>query len=189
MTLKQAYLREFTPKVIIRSEIHWFTEFCNSQCLTHFAAPFISFWTETSVAESCKIHRFRFRTNQGYRPSRLIQQWQGAGKHVAANRKNRSKLYYIVASSPPASILNNTSLLASKTKSACRYNARACVSTMILPVMLHSPLCGLQACIVFSCTLLFSHTSLLVCNINSALHCTLPLLSHSITHLHHISKS
>ena len=25
----------------IRSKFYWFTEFCNSQCLSHFAAPFI----------------------------------------------------------------------------------------------------------------------------------------------------
>ena len=30
------------------------TEFCNSQCLSHFAAPFIVARTETSIAENCK---------------------------------------------------------------------------------------------------------------------------------------
>ena len=38
----------------IRSGICWFTEFCKSQCLSHFAAPFIVARAETSVAESCK---------------------------------------------------------------------------------------------------------------------------------------
>ena len=28
-------------------------KFCNSQCLSHFAAPFIVVRAETSVAESC----------------------------------------------------------------------------------------------------------------------------------------
>ena len=37
----------------IRSNPYWFTEFCNSQCLSHFAAPFIVVRAETSVAESC----------------------------------------------------------------------------------------------------------------------------------------
>ena len=37
----------------IRSKFYWFSEFCNSQCLSHFAAPFIVAWAETSVAESC----------------------------------------------------------------------------------------------------------------------------------------
>ena len=37
----------------IRSNLYRFTEFCNSQCLSHFAAPFIVVRAETSVAESC----------------------------------------------------------------------------------------------------------------------------------------
>ena len=37
----------------VRSGSCWFTEFCNSQCLSHFAAPFIVVRAETSVAESC----------------------------------------------------------------------------------------------------------------------------------------
>ena len=37
----------------MRSNPYWFTEFCNSQCLSHFAAPFIVVRAETSVAESC----------------------------------------------------------------------------------------------------------------------------------------
>ena len=37
----------------IRSNPCWFTEFCKSQCLSHFAAPFIVVRAETSVAESC----------------------------------------------------------------------------------------------------------------------------------------
>ena len=31
------------------------TEFCNSQCLSHFAAPFINARTETSIAENCEL--------------------------------------------------------------------------------------------------------------------------------------
>ena len=42
----------------VRSNLYWFTEFCNSQCLSHFAAPFIVVRAETSVAESCKSTRF-----------------------------------------------------------------------------------------------------------------------------------
>ena len=38
----------------MRSGFCRFTEFCNSQCLSHFAAPFIVDRTETSIAESCK---------------------------------------------------------------------------------------------------------------------------------------
>ena len=42
-----------TQKCNMRSNIHWFTEFCNSQWLSHFAAFFIVAWTEISVAENC----------------------------------------------------------------------------------------------------------------------------------------
>ena len=38
----------------MRSSPCRFTEFCNSQCLSHFAAPFIVVRAEASVAESCE---------------------------------------------------------------------------------------------------------------------------------------
>ena len=41
----------------IRSSPYWFTEFCNSQCSSHFAAPFIVVRAETSVAESCNANK------------------------------------------------------------------------------------------------------------------------------------
>ena len=47
----------------IRSNPYWFTEFCNSQCLSHFAAPFIVAWAETSVAESCE---YKTHKKQGF---------------------------------------------------------------------------------------------------------------------------
>ena len=46
-------LSGISRKRSIRSSPYWFTEFCNSQCLSHFAAPFIVVRAETSVAESC----------------------------------------------------------------------------------------------------------------------------------------
>ena len=30
-----------TQRHNVRSKFYWFSEFCNSQCLSHFAAPFI----------------------------------------------------------------------------------------------------------------------------------------------------
>ena len=36
------------------SSHYWFSEFCNSQCLSHFAAPFIGVRAKTSIAESFK---------------------------------------------------------------------------------------------------------------------------------------
>ena len=37
----------------VRSKIRWFTEFCNSHYLSHFAAFFIDARTKRSVVESC----------------------------------------------------------------------------------------------------------------------------------------
>ncbi len=37
----------------VRSNPYWFTEFCSSQCSSHFAAPFIVVGAETSIAEIC----------------------------------------------------------------------------------------------------------------------------------------
>ena len=38
----------------MRSGVCWFTEFCNSQCLSHFAAPFFDAQAKTSIVEDCK---------------------------------------------------------------------------------------------------------------------------------------
>ena len=46
-------LPRITQKCNTRSTFHWFTEFCNSQWLSHFAAFFIDAWAEISIAESC----------------------------------------------------------------------------------------------------------------------------------------
>ena len=50
-------LSGISRKRSIRSNPYWFTEFCNSQCLSHFAAPFIVVRAETSVAESCVCNK------------------------------------------------------------------------------------------------------------------------------------
>ena len=52
-------LSGMSQKHNMRSSPCRFTEFCNSQCLSHFAAPFIVDRTETSIAESCEQH-FRY---------------------------------------------------------------------------------------------------------------------------------
>ena len=48
-------LSGISRKCSLRSELHWFTEFCRSQCLSQFAASFIVVRAETSIAESCKV--------------------------------------------------------------------------------------------------------------------------------------
>lgn len=47
-------LSGISQKNNMRSGSCWFTEFCNSQCLSHFAAPFNTARAETFIAESCE---------------------------------------------------------------------------------------------------------------------------------------
>ena len=61
----------------IRSNPYWFTEFCNSQCLSHFAAPFIVVRAETSVAESCDRKQQRLRWSPKRTSSKEVRSpWQ-----------------------------------------------------------------------------------------------------------------
>ena len=48
-------LSGITRKSNMRSTNCWFTESCNSQCLSHFAAPFIVV-RKTSITGSCVVH-------------------------------------------------------------------------------------------------------------------------------------
>ena len=66
-------LSGISQKRSIRSSPYWFTEFCNSQCLSHFAAPFIVVRAETSVAESC-------RTNSITEYERMVSKYPTAGR-------------------------------------------------------------------------------------------------------------
>ena len=49
-------LSGISQKGSLRSIIYCFTEFCNSKCLSHFAASFIVVWAETFIAERCVMH-------------------------------------------------------------------------------------------------------------------------------------
>ena len=69
-----------------------FTEFCNSQCLSHFAAPFIVVRTETSIAESCELHMAN-ASNRRLHQSDLRMQWQW----------ERTGMLFIPHNPPPAS--------------------------------------------------------------------------------------
>ena len=67
-------LSGISRKHSIRSNPCWFTEFCNSQRLSHFAAPFIVVRAEASVAESCYSHErlnaeFKFKLNRNQPPT------------------------------------------------------------------------------------------------------------------------
>ena len=62
------------PRALLRSMVNWFTEFCNSQWLLHFAAPFINMWTKTSVAEhmlTLHQHNNDYMSNS----AKLLQAW------------------------------------------------------------------------------------------------------------------
>ena len=49
-------LSGISQKGSVRSITYCFTEFCNSQCLSHFAASFIVVRAETFIAECCVVH-------------------------------------------------------------------------------------------------------------------------------------
>ena len=67
----------------IRSSPYWFTEFCNSQCSSLFAAPFIVVRAETSVAESCNSKLSWTTTLECMR-----SQIERVQRHSAARRRN-----------------------------------------------------------------------------------------------------
>ena len=64
MDTEAGMLSGISRKCSLRSRICWFTEFCNSQCLSQFAAPFIVVRAETSIAESCKIRHTHSETRK-----------------------------------------------------------------------------------------------------------------------------
>jgi len=66
----------------VRSSSCWFTEFCNSQCLSHFAAPFIVVRAETSVAESCMMRRVANHSRRNTCPER-----RGGGTNNSARKQ------------------------------------------------------------------------------------------------------
>ena len=70
MDTEASMLSGISRKRSIRSSPYWFTESCNSQCLSHFAVPFIVARAETSIAES---------------------QWESTAKKCNAARKNSSQ--------------------------------------------------------------------------------------------------
>ena len=76
----------------MRSSPCRFTEFCNSQCLSHFAAPFIVVRTETSIAESCELH-MAIAINRMLHQATCDMQWQW----------ERTGMFFIPSNPPPAS--------------------------------------------------------------------------------------
>ena len=60
-----------SQKHIPRSTIHWFPEFCKSQCLPQFTAPFKGVWINASIADNKRT------TEVQELASLKILQWQG----------------------------------------------------------------------------------------------------------------
>ncbi len=56
-TLSQAGFQEFPKSAICIQMVIWFPEFCKSQCISHFAAPFLNVRAKTSVTESWSLWR------------------------------------------------------------------------------------------------------------------------------------
>ena len=90
-------LSGISQKHNMRSSPCRFTEFCNSQCLSHFAAPFIVDRTETSIAESCELKTWPARAidkSEKYDSRSLSVSWQW----------ERTGMFFIPSNPPPASL-------------------------------------------------------------------------------------
>ena len=105
-------LSGISRKRSIRSNPCWFTEFCKSQCLSHFAAPFIVVRAETSIAESCKqsIHHVavaadravRARPAKGVREDRRRRSDSASTTEVLVSVSSDNK-HWCPSPSPPLS--------------------------------------------------------------------------------------
>ena len=95
MDTEAGMLSGISRKCSLRSRICWFTEFCNSQCLSQFAAPFIVVRAETSIAESCKLKHTQQKEDEPQttvmrskrQQTELVERWEGgdrSSKRVAA---------------------------------------------------------------------------------------------------------
>ena len=63
----------------LRSNIYWLTEFCNSQCISHFAAFFIINWAKTFIAKTHFVFRIQSKNK------RVTKNWfSGARQHESA---------------------------------------------------------------------------------------------------------
>ena len=69
----------------MRSKIRWFTEFCNSHYLSHFAAFFIDARTKRSVVESFKWLRFHAQTAKIFQSS--VRLWWARARELKVPRR------------------------------------------------------------------------------------------------------
>ena len=68
----------------LRSNIYWLTEFCNSQCISHFAAFFIINWAKTFIAKTYYTSKVQARHMQVAKEFII--------KHTAARRLQKQPM-------------------------------------------------------------------------------------------------
>eukprot|EP00919_Chromeraceae_sp_WS-2016_P042389 GHVR01100873.1.p2 GENE.GHVR01100873.1~~GHVR01100873.1.p2 ORF type:complete len:104 (+),score=0.57 GHVR01100873.1:1217-1528(+) len=102
-------LSGISRKRSVRSNPYWFTEFCNSQCLSHFAAPFIVVRAETSVAESCK--RMKWKSTQKECRSKILMQEKVTTRQEAEQRVTPEGMLKVsLPALPPSSFCMKVSI-------------------------------------------------------------------------------
>ena len=84
-------LSRITRKSHMRSTSCWLTESCNSQCVSHFAAPFIVVRAETSITGGCVCSC----------PFRHLMIWKIAG---SVKNKQQQKVASELSTNPPTTL-------------------------------------------------------------------------------------
>ena len=94
----------------LRSSPYWFTEFCNSQCLSQFAAPFIVVRAETSIAESCKSEKWATTSKLTLDPKHLQKGDDNNRKEVTSTHPALPPLSFCTGVSMQSPSLHRPSL-------------------------------------------------------------------------------
>ena len=105
-------LSGISRKRSLRSSPYWFTEFCNSQCLSQFAAPFIVVRAETSIAESCKKMQKWATTSEGMNWKEKLSRkgkWRQQQKEVTSTHPALPPLSFCTRVSMQSPSLHRTS--------------------------------------------------------------------------------
>ena len=120
----------------IRSNLYWFTEFCNSQCLSHFAAPFIVVRAETSVAESCKQ---LFQWGSPPDDVTVVCRSKGSRKARQQERSRKTVQLHPAALEFPNEGLRRISILAQNLTREMHSGSFGCVRMILPQVHLRKP--------------------------------------------------
>lgn len=68
-TPTQSGFQEGPRSAICIQMVIWFPEFCKSQCISHFAAPFLNVRTKTSVTESIGFFTWSTKHSKSNKPA------------------------------------------------------------------------------------------------------------------------